>query len=184
MDRVSRFNVAHRYEKRSLLILVNCVAALSIFFFGYDQGVMGGVNDNRSYAAIMGFGYYDESQGLVVVTKSLLQGGIVRLSTLSEFNGPLLTCRTLDCCLLSPRQPFRRLPRRMDWRSVWPHQDHRLCRSLGDRRCDFTMLCPECPLDVLRSYSERHRYWDFERHNTCMGDRDGVSYLSWPIRCH
>ena len=77
MDRVSRFNVAHRYEKRSLLILVNCVAALSIFFFGYDQGVMGGVNGNRSYADIMGFGHFDEGQGLVIVDKPLLQGGIV-----------------------------------------------------------------------------------------------------------
>ena len=80
MDRVSRYNVAHRYEKRSLLILVNCVAALSIFFFGYDQGVMGGVNGNRSYATIMGFGYWDDSAGLVTVSKPLLQGGIVRVS--------------------------------------------------------------------------------------------------------
>ena len=78
MDRVSRFNVAHRYEQRSLLILVNCVAALSIFFFGYDQGVMGGVNGNRNYATTMGFGDWDESAGLVKVNKPLLQGGIVR----------------------------------------------------------------------------------------------------------
>ncbi len=78
MDRVSRFNVAHRFEKRSLLIVVNCVAALSIFFFGYDQGVMGGVNGNRSYADIMGFGVWDEVKGLVDVKKPLLQGGIVR----------------------------------------------------------------------------------------------------------
>lgn len=78
MDRVSRYNVAHRYEQRSLLILVNCVAALSIFFFGYDQGLMGGVNGNRNYADIMGFGHWDSSQGLVVVDKPLLQGGIVR----------------------------------------------------------------------------------------------------------
>lgn len=77
MDRVSRYNVAHRYEKRSLLILVNCVAGLSIFFFGYDQGVMGGVNGNRNYAETMGFGHWDEGKGLVVVDKTLLQGGIV-----------------------------------------------------------------------------------------------------------
>ena len=78
MDRVSRYNVAHRYEKRSLLILVNCVAALSIFFFGYDQGVMGGVNGNRSYASIMGFGTWNDAKGLVDVDRPLLQGGIVR----------------------------------------------------------------------------------------------------------
>lgn len=30
--------VQHRLEKRALLIAVNLVAGLSIFFFGYDQG--------------------------------------------------------------------------------------------------------------------------------------------------
>lgn len=77
MDRVSRFNVAHRFEKRSLLIAINAVAGLSIFFFGYDQGVMGGVNDNRNYARTMGYGDFDPSKGLVHVDKTLLQGGIV-----------------------------------------------------------------------------------------------------------
>jgi hypothetical protein len=37
---VNKYNVAHRLQKRSLLIAVNAVAGLSIFFFGYDQGVM------------------------------------------------------------------------------------------------------------------------------------------------
>ena len=77
MDRISSWNVAHRYEKRSLLIAINAVAALSIFFFGYDQGVMGGVNTNRNYATTMGFGHFDEIGGLVKVDKPLLQGGIV-----------------------------------------------------------------------------------------------------------
>lgn len=36
--------LASKYQKKSLLIAVNLVAGLSIFFFGYDQGVMGGVN--------------------------------------------------------------------------------------------------------------------------------------------
>jgi hypothetical protein len=48
MDKIGRFNVARKLEKRSLLIGINCVAALSIFFFGYDQGVMGGVNSAKS----------------------------------------------------------------------------------------------------------------------------------------
>ena len=38
MDKISKLNVVHRLEKRSLLIAINCVAGLSIFFFGYDQG--------------------------------------------------------------------------------------------------------------------------------------------------
>ena len=77
MDRVSKYNVARRYEKRSLLILVNAVAGLSIFFFGYDQGVMGGVNTNRDYARTMGFGEWDQAAQSVVVHKDLLKGGIV-----------------------------------------------------------------------------------------------------------
>lgn len=49
MDRISKFNLVHRFEKRTLLVAINCVAALSIFFFGYDQGVMGYV----SYTAVI-----------------------------------------------------------------------------------------------------------------------------------
>ena len=79
MDSISRFNLVHRYEKRSLLIAINCVAALSIFFFGYDQGVMGGVNTNRNYADTMQIGHWNESTGAVVIDRSLFQGGIVGL---------------------------------------------------------------------------------------------------------
>lgn len=39
---------------------------------------MGGVNTNRDYASLMGFGHFDESEGLVLIDKPLLQGGIVR----------------------------------------------------------------------------------------------------------
>jgi hypothetical protein len=37
MDKIPRWNVVHKLQKRKLLIAVNCVAGLSIFFFGYDQ---------------------------------------------------------------------------------------------------------------------------------------------------
>jgi sugar porter (SP) family MFS transporter len=77
MDKISRFNLAHKYYKRSLLIAINLVAGLSIFFFGYDQGVMGGVNTNRDYATLMGFGEWEEHKQEVKVTHSLLQGGII-----------------------------------------------------------------------------------------------------------
>lgn len=72
-----KHNVAHKLYKSSLLNTVCLVAGLSIFFFGYDQGLMGGVNTTRNYAEIMGFGHWDEQQGIVVVDKPLLQGGIV-----------------------------------------------------------------------------------------------------------
>ncbi|KAH0344601.1 general substrate transporter, partial [Aureobasidium melanogenum] len=67
--------IASRLEKRSLLIAVNILAALSIFFFGYDQGMMGGVNESDDYVHTMGFGHVD-ANGKVVVTNTLLQGGI------------------------------------------------------------------------------------------------------------
>jgi len=44
---INDWNVSHKLQKRSLLIAVNCIAGLSIFFFGYDQGVMGGVNQAK-----------------------------------------------------------------------------------------------------------------------------------------
>jgi hypothetical protein len=37
MDQLSGWRVADKLEKRSLLIAINSIAALSIFFFGYDQ---------------------------------------------------------------------------------------------------------------------------------------------------
>ena len=81
MDRIGKYNVARKYEKRSLLILINAVAGLSIFFFGYDQGVMGGVNTNRDYARTMKFGEWSEEAGAVRVDRALLKGGIVCLSS-------------------------------------------------------------------------------------------------------
>jgi hypothetical protein len=36
-EKLGRWNVAHRYEKKRLLWAVNGLAGLSIFFFGYDQ---------------------------------------------------------------------------------------------------------------------------------------------------
>lgn len=34
MDQRTGWRIAHKYEKKSLLFAINCVAALSIFFFG------------------------------------------------------------------------------------------------------------------------------------------------------
>ena len=38
MNKIPKWNVVHRLEKRSLLIAINCLAGLSILFSGYDQG--------------------------------------------------------------------------------------------------------------------------------------------------
>ena len=80
LHQINGWNVSHKLEKRKLLIGINCVAALSIFFFGYDQGLMGGVNNAKDYIDRMGFGYTEntaEDRNVPVVTDSLLQGGIV-----------------------------------------------------------------------------------------------------------
>ena len=97
MENISQWNVARKFEKRSLLILINAVAGLSIFFFGYDQGVMGGVNNTRDYAEAMGFGHYDPVERSVAVDKPLLQGGIVCISALLSLSFQTLT---------SSRSPF------------------------------------------------------------------------------
>ncbi|OCT50139.1 Arabinose-proton symporter [Cladophialophora carrionii] len=86
MEKLSRWNVAHRLQKRSLLI---AVAGLSILFFGYDQGMMGGVNTSFDYYTRMGFGPRGADGG-PVVTKTLLQGGIVAVYYLGTLVGALI----------------------------------------------------------------------------------------------
>lgn len=68
---------------------INCVAGLSILFFGYDQGMMGGVNTAYDYYTRMGFGHQGPD-GEPVVTNSLLQGGIVSVYYLGTLVGCLV----------------------------------------------------------------------------------------------
>jgi MFS family permease len=91
-NQIHKWNVAHALQKRKLLIAINCVAGLSIFFFGYDQGMMGGVNNAKDYIDLMGFGYtatIDGSPNTPVITDSLLQGGIVSVYYLGTLFGAL-----------------------------------------------------------------------------------------------
>lgn len=37
MDKIPKYNVVHKLQKRGLLIAINALAGLSIFFFGYDR---------------------------------------------------------------------------------------------------------------------------------------------------
>ncbi|KAL8825778.1 MAG: hypothetical protein Q9170_007663 [Blastenia crenularia] len=89
MERISRFNVVHHLRKRKLLIAVNCVAALSIFFFGYDQGMMAGVNNAVDYYTLIGFADQDPVTKNPIITKSILQGGIVAVYYLGTLIGAL-----------------------------------------------------------------------------------------------
>lgn len=82
--------MVHRLSKRKLLVAINSIAALSIFFFGYDQGMMGGVNTAKDYIYLMGFGHTETINGTPntpVVTNSLLQGGIVSVYYLGTLVG-------------------------------------------------------------------------------------------------
>ncbi|KAM5430892.1 putative dihydrolipoyl dehydrogenase [Microsporum canis] len=90
--KIHRWNITHRLEKRSLLIAINCMAGLSIFFFGYDQGMMGGVNNAKHYIELMGIGHTETvngSKNSPVITDSLLQGGIVSVYYLGTLVGAL-----------------------------------------------------------------------------------------------
>ncbi|KAI1075470.1 general substrate transporter [Whalleya microplaca] len=89
MERLPGLNVANFLEKRQLLIAINSIAALSIFFFGYDQGMMGGVNNAKDYIDLMGFGYVDPVSKAPVITDSLLQGGIIAIYYLGTLIGCL-----------------------------------------------------------------------------------------------
>lgn len=90
-SKISSWNIVHKLEKRKLLIAINSAAALSILMFGYDQGLMSGVNNSKDYIDLMGFGYtkYVDGNLTPVVTNSLLQGGIVSVYYLGTLFGAL-----------------------------------------------------------------------------------------------
>ncbi|TFK79381.1 general substrate transporter [Polyporus arcularius HHB13444] len=77
---------------RRLYYTINFVAGLAIFFFGYDQGMMGGVNTAPDYVRVMKLGYstYEgPSEGYVAtITEPTRQGGIVSI----YYFGTLLGC--------------------------------------------------------------------------------------------
>ncbi|PYH91372.1 putative MFS monosaccharide transporter [Aspergillus ellipticus CBS 707.79] len=87
-DERARWKITSRLQKKSLLVAINCLAGLAIFFFGYDQGMMGGVNDSAAYVHRMGLGYV--TNGSVTVTNALLQGGIVSVYYLGTLVGCFL----------------------------------------------------------------------------------------------
>ncbi|KAK1624037.1 putative MFS monosaccharide transporter [Colletotrichum phormii] len=82
MDQRHRWMVTAKFEKRALLIAVNGLAGMSIFFFG----MMGGVNNAKHYIDLMKFGYVDAG-GTPVVTDTLLEGGIMSVFYLGTLIG-------------------------------------------------------------------------------------------------
>lgn len=103
MDLISKHNVVHRFEKRKLLVAINCVAGLSIFFFGYDQGMMGSVNVSIDYGVNrMKYGDIKLANGAnqVEVQNSTLQGGIVRTIHYEPIHDELTVSRWLSTTLV------------------------------------------------------------------------------------
>ncbi|CAE6465991.1 unnamed protein product [Rhizoctonia solani] len=84
-----RFSATNRLQGKSLLTAFNAVCCVSIFFFGYDQGMMSGVNNSEDYINTMKYGYVGED-GTPVVTNSAKQGGIVAVYYLGTLIGCLL----------------------------------------------------------------------------------------------
>ncbi|KIY52251.1 general substrate transporter [Fistulina hepatica ATCC 64428] len=79
---------------RKLIYTINFVAGLAIFFFGYDQGMMGGVNTAPNYVELMDLGYatYEgKNEGWVAtITNTPKQGGIVSVYYLGTLIGALI----------------------------------------------------------------------------------------------
>ncbi|KAF8882832.1 general substrate transporter [Infundibulicybe gibba] len=79
---------------KRLVYTINAVAGLAIFFFGYDQGMMGGVNTSPDYVRVMGLGfstYRGPAEGYVVtITEPTRQGGIVSVYYLGTLVGCLM----------------------------------------------------------------------------------------------
>ncbi|KAJ1303969.1 hypothetical protein OPQ81_008379 [Rhizoctonia solani] len=84
-----RFSATNRLQGKALLTAFNAVCCVSIFFFGYDQGMMSGVNNSEDYINTMKYGYVGED-GTPVVTNSAKQGGIVAVYYLGTLIGCLL----------------------------------------------------------------------------------------------
>ncbi|OGE53069.1 hypothetical protein PENARI_c008G01640 [Penicillium arizonense] len=71
-----------RLSSRQLNITIQVFSLISIFFEGYDQGVMGGVNASPKYVTLVGIGKPDGT-----VTDTTHQGGIVSVYYLGAIFG-------------------------------------------------------------------------------------------------
>lgn len=181
-DRIPSWNVVHKLEKRQLLVAINCIAALSILFFGYDQGMMSGVNNAEDYVKLMKFGYtkMEDGEATVVVTNSLLQGGIVAVYYLGTLCGGLFGGWLGD-----------RIGRikSIAVGAVWAILGASLQCSAQNH--DW-MICGkwysqqqrhELKLRLYSAFRQRNRYRYSERDRPCLGYGDGRAHFERTIHC-
>ena len=64
-----------RLSPKQLNIAIQTFSLISIFFEGYDQGVMGGVNSAPDYVREVNIGQYPSG----TVTNTTKQGGIISI---------------------------------------------------------------------------------------------------------
>ena len=70
---------------RKLMIAINAVGGLAILYYGYDQGVMAGVNGTENYKKVMGVNSYPQTS-----RDSAAIGGIVAIYYLGTLVGGLI----------------------------------------------------------------------------------------------
>ncbi|KAL2075199.1 hypothetical protein VTL71DRAFT_141 [Oculimacula yallundae] len=80
-------NFWKRLSPKWLSILIQAFSLIAIFFEGYDQGVMGGVNASPDYWGEVGIGNGNISDGVTQTTK---QGGIVSIYYLGAIVGAFI----------------------------------------------------------------------------------------------
>ena len=179
---IPRWNVVHHLQKRGLLIAINSIAALSIFFFGYDQGMMGGVNNAKDYIDTMGFGYtatINGSPNTPVITNTLLQGGIVSVYYLGTLLGALLGGWV--------GEKIGRI-RTIALGALWgvlgaslqtSAQNHNwmICGTRASNLC-------QSQADPYSTPGQRRWHWHSQRHRACVRHRDCRAHLARPVHRH
>ncbi|KAK0338010.1 hypothetical protein LTR94_001930 [Friedmanniomyces endolithicus] len=79
-------NAWKRLSPGQLTIAIQLFSLISIFFEGYDQGVMGGVNAAPDYVRVVNIGQYPSG----IVTNQTKQGGIISIYYLGALVGCFL----------------------------------------------------------------------------------------------
>ena len=180
MDIIPKSNVVHKLAKGKLLTAINCVAALSIFFFGYDQGMMGGVNTSYDYYHNkMKFGHPAED-GTPIIDDGLMQGGIVSIYYLGTLMGCLAGGwfgdrygRIKTIALGAAWGIFGACLQTSAMNPTW--------MILGMM---ISIRAVENILIAISSLDKWLGYWYPQFHCSCLGYRDGRAYLPWKIRCY
>lgn len=131
-----------------LVLAVNLVCGLSIFFFGYDQGMMSSVNNTPDCVITMKFGEAvppneSKDRWSTNVTNSSKLGGIVSIYYPGTLAGAVLG----------------------GWLGgqVWQNKLYPNCPCMGYRRSSDPSSGSKFQLDAVLAADQWHWYWPSER---------------------